>query len=68
MSYLRLKEDDFVVVVLNFTPVPRANYRLGVPKAGVYVEYFNSDSSYYGGSNMGNSQDIQADEISWMGR
>lgn len=67
LSYLRLKEDDFVVVVLNFTPVPRTNYRLGVPKAGTYSECFNSDSTYYGGSNIGNNQGIQAEEISWMG-
>ncbi|ABA57416.1 glycogen branching enzyme [Nitrosococcus oceani ATCC 19707] len=68
LSYLRLKDGDFVIVVLNFTPVPRTNYRLGVPKSGVYLECFNSDSTYYGGSNMGNSQTIQTDSITWMGR
>jgi 1,4-alpha-glucan branching enzyme len=44
--------DDFVVVVLNFTPVPRDNYRLGVPRAGYYTELINSDADIYGG-NMG---------------
>lgn len=68
LSYLRLKDGDFVIVVLNFTPVPRTNYRLGVPKAGVYLERFNSDSTYYGGSNMGNSQTIRTDDITWMGQ
>ncbi|ADJ27725.1 1,4-alpha-glucan branching protein GlgB [Nitrosococcus watsonii] len=68
LSYLRLKDGDFVIVVLNFTPVPRTNYRLGVPKAGIYLECFNSDSTYYGGSNMGNSQTIQTDDMTWMGQ
>ena len=44
----------FVLVALNFTPVPRKNYRIGVPVGGTYYEIFNSDSSYYGGSNLGN--------------
>jgi 1,4-alpha-glucan branching enzyme len=68
LSYLRLNGEDFVVVILNFTPVPRTNYRLGVPKAGVYSECFNSDSTYYGGSNMGNNHNIPTEDISWMGR
>ena len=42
-----------MVVVTNFTPVPRHNYRLGVPEGGWYGEVFNSDSAYYGGSNVG---------------
>jgi 1,4-alpha-glucan branching enzyme len=68
ISYLRLNDDDFVIIVLNFTPMPRTNYRLGVPKAGVYSELFNSDSTYYGGSNMGNDPSILTENISWMGR
>ncbi len=44
----------FVVVVLNFTPVPRPNYILQVPQARRYRELFNSDSKYYGGTNLGN--------------
>ena len=55
LSYLRRARDgQFVIVVLNFTPVPRHGYRVGVPYAGRYEEIFNSDSSYYGGSNVGN--------------
>lgn len=46
--------DDFAVVALNFTPVPRDNYRLGVPKAGFYGETLNSDAEIYGGGNIGN--------------
>ncbi|MBA3903915.1 MAG: 1,4-alpha-glucan branching enzyme [Rhodocyclaceae bacterium] len=55
ISYLRFARDGrFVVVVLNFTPVPRLNYRIGVPRAGPYREILNSDSSLYGGGDMGN--------------
>jgi 1,4-alpha-glucan branching enzyme len=54
LSYLRKNGDEHAVVVLNFTPVPRHGYRVGVPNAGQYREIFSSDSSYYGGSNVGN--------------
>jgi 1,4-alpha-glucan branching enzyme len=54
LSYLRKADDDFLIVVVNFTPVPRYNYRIGVPRQGAYREIFNSDSEYYGGSNLGN--------------
>jgi 1,4-alpha-glucan branching enzyme len=43
-----------VVVVSNFTPVPRHNYRVGVPQPGFYREILNSDSEHYWGSNVGN--------------
>jgi 1,4-alpha-glucan branching enzyme len=43
-----------VIAVCNFTPVPRLNYRIGAPRAGVWHEIFNSDSEIYGGSNLGN--------------
>jgi len=46
--------DDAIVVVCNFTPVVRDNYRVGVPTAGYYREIFNSDAEVYGGSNVGN--------------
>ncbi|HEX8873913.1 MAG TPA: 1,4-alpha-glucan branching protein GlgB [Nitrosospira sp.] len=68
ISYLRRARDgSFVVVVLNFTPVPRKEYRIGVPAEGTFYEIFNSDSSYYGGSNMGNRGRIDASAESWMG-
>jgi 1,4-alpha-glucan branching enzyme len=61
-TYIRFAKDtaDFVVVALNFTPVPLRNYRIGVPEAGFYAEVLNSDSTYYGGSNLGNSGGIQS--------
>jgi 1,4-alpha-glucan branching enzyme len=52
--------DDFVVVCCNFTPVPRQGYRLGVPRGGTYDEVFNSDSTFYGGSDLGNAGELQA--------
>ncbi|MEO6145668.1 MAG: 1,4-alpha-glucan branching protein GlgB, partial [Sulfuriferula sp.] len=67
LSYVRYASDgSLVIVVLNFTPVVRTNYRIGVPHAGSYSEIFNSDSTYYGGSNVGNCVGLQTDAIPWM--
>jgi len=66
LTYMRRDGDDTVLVVLNFTPVPRNNYRIGVPSEGIYEEILNSDSEYYGGSNLGNSQHIQSQPQEWM--
>ena len=69
LSYIRRAGDDFLVVVVNFTPVPRQGYRLGVPVPGNYREVFNSDSMFYSGSNMGNGLNaMHTDEQEWMGR
>jgi 1,4-alpha-glucan branching enzyme len=67
LSYLRRAGNEMCVVVLNFTPVPRHNYRLGVPDGGAWQEVFNSDSHYYGGGNIGNGW-VQAEPAPWMGR
>jgi 1,4-alpha-glucan branching enzyme len=63
----RARDGRFVIVALNFTPVPRPGYRVGVPAAGGYRELFNSDSRYYGGSNIGNGY-VRAQRAPWMGR
>ncbi|MBS1190771.1 MAG: 1,4-alpha-glucan branching enzyme [Rhodocyclaceae bacterium] len=69
LSWLRWGRDgSFVVVVMNFTPVPRHGYRLGVPRPGHYREIVNTDSAYYGGSNLGNHGGVNASPDSWMGR
>jgi 1,4-alpha-glucan branching enzyme len=68
LSYLRRDGADFHIVVLNFTPVVRRDYRIGVPSPGRYHEVFNSDSCYYGGSDVGNGVDICSQPASWMGR
>jgi 1,4-alpha-glucan branching enzyme len=56
LAFLRKAKDpsDMVMGVFNFTPVPRANYRLGVPRAGLWREVLNSDAEIYGGSGQGN--------------
>src|SRR5262249_9475756 len=43
-----------VVVVCNFTPIPRPDYRIGVPRRSAYVEVINTDAEAYGGSGKGN--------------
>lgn len=69
LTYLRKNGDDFVVVALNFTPVPRADYRIGVPAPGTFEEVFNSDSGTFGGSNvLNNPNGIQSEEVPWNGR
>src|SRR5579884_1924317 len=56
ISFLRRSAAGrFLLIVCNFTPVPRTNYRIGVPDPGYYREVLNSDSELFGGSNMGNA-------------
>lgn len=67
ISYLRYSHDgSFVLVILNFTPVIRSGYRIGVPVSGSYREIVNSDSSFYDGSNVGNMGRIDATGTPWM--
>jgi 1,4-alpha-glucan branching enzyme len=56
-AFLRLAADASspILSVCNMTPVPRHGYRVGVPRAGIWREILNSDSGFYGGSNMGNA-------------
>jgi 1,4-alpha-glucan branching enzyme len=70
VSFLRRgkNQDNFLIFVCNFTPVPRSNYRIGVPQPGFYREILNSDSSLYGGSNAGNAGGRWAEPIPWQGR
>jgi 1,4-alpha-glucan branching enzyme len=68
LSFLRRAGDEVCIVILNFTPVPRYDYRIGVPYPGVYREIMNSDSDYFSGSNVGNAGQLVADDIPWMGR
>jgi len=59
--------DDMVIVVLNFTPVPRYNYRVGVPRDGFWMELLNSDASDYGGSEQGCMGGVKAEPTSAHG-
>ncbi len=59
----RSKDDERVIVVSNFTPVPRENYRIGVNVAGTYEEILNTDAESYKGSNVRNEGDIVTEEV-----
>ena len=65
ISYRRKSASEDLIVILNFTPVPRENYRIGVPREGIYHEVFNSDSEYYDGSNLGNGH-VHSEPQPWM--
>ncbi len=67
ISYIRKFEQKNIVVVLNFTPVPRDKYRIGVPNNGEYKVIFNSDSSYYCGSNYPAATICSSDNTEYMG-
>ncbi|GLQ51938.1 1,4-alpha-glucan branching protein GlgB [Dyella flava] len=56
-----------ILVVCNFTPQVRSDYRIGVPEAGAWREVCNTDSSYYGGSNVGNAGEVHTDEMPCRG-
>jgi 1,4-alpha-glucan branching enzyme len=62
VSFIRRAHDpsDYVIVAVNFTPVPRHEYVIGVPEPGAYVELLNSDADLYGGSNLGNAGVIES--------
>ena len=59
--------DDFIIAVLNFTPVPRDGYVIGVPPAARYTELLNSDAAVYGGSNLGNGGAVTPEPIASHG-
>ncbi|MDQ2643189.1 MAG: 1,4-alpha-glucan branching protein GlgB [Myxococcota bacterium] len=68
LSFMRRDGNDVAVVVLNFTPVPRENYRIGVPLPGRYVERLSSDDLRFGGSEFETLTVVEADPISIHGR
>ncbi len=70
LAFVRRAKDpaDFLIAACNFTPVPRLEHRLGVPELCWYEEIVNSDSTYYGGSNVGNGAGRMAEPLPWDGR
>jgi len=68
LSYLRKSDNEFVIIVLNFTPVIRENYHIGVPESGDYEIIFNSDSNFYSGSNAGSHSIIESNDEKLMNR
>ncbi|GIW97642.1 MAG: 1,4-alpha-glucan branching enzyme GlgB [Pirellulaceae bacterium] len=70
LVYLRKgrRAEDFLVIGCNFTPVVRHNYRIGVPRSGVYREVLNSDATIYAGSGVCNTEPITATNVEHHGR
>jgi len=70
LSYVRhgVDGDPPMLVVLNFTPVVRYDYRVGVPVSGAWREVLNTDSEIYGGSGVGNLGEVHAEPIESHGR
>ncbi|KPK83376.1 MAG: 1,4-alpha-glucan branching protein [Bacteroides sp. SM23_62_1] len=70
VSFIRrgAAEDQTLVFIFNFTPVPKINYRIGVPGVGYYKELINSDAACYGGSNMGLKGGANAEAVPWHGQ
>ena len=69
VSFLRLGAvaAESLLVVCNFTPIVREDYRLGVPRLGAWRELLNSDSEYYGGSNVGNHGVVEGEQVPFHG-
>lgn len=61
-------QTESLIVLLNCTPVPRDNYKIGVSSSGTYIELFNSDNKHYGGSNYSNSEAIVSYRQATMNR
>ncbi|MFB3902062.1 MAG: 1,4-alpha-glucan branching protein GlgB [Acidobacteriota bacterium] len=70
VSFIRRarSNQDLILVVCNFTPIPRFNYQLGVPQGGFWREILNSDAACYGGSGHGNLGGVEAAPIYSHGR
>jgi 1,4-alpha-glucan branching enzyme len=70
LTFLRKGQstDDVVLIACNYTPVPRTNYRIGVPRGGFWQEIANSDAAQYWGGNWGNMGGVEARQIPHHGR
>ncbi|MFW5936049.1 MAG: alpha amylase C-terminal domain-containing protein, partial [Candidatus Hadarchaeota archaeon] len=65
ISFIRRSKDgsDAMVVVCNFTPIPRYDYQVGVPEGGYWKEALNSDAELYGGNGYGNLGGVEATNV-----
>ncbi|MDG1698055.1 MAG: 1,4-alpha-glucan branching protein GlgB [Polaribacter sp.] len=70
ISYIRkgVNEKNNIVVILNLTQTPRKNYRIGLPKSGILVPIFNSDSPQYNGTGNYDNKMASSTSIEWNGR
>jgi 1,4-alpha-glucan branching enzyme len=59
---------DLVVCVANLSPIPRHDYRVGLPRSGSWVEVINTDAREYGGAGTGNGGRIATDDVPWHGQ
>ncbi|WP_046213991.1 1,4-alpha-glucan branching protein GlgB [Paenibacillus wulumuqiensis] len=67
ITYMRKgkKPSDTLLIAINFQPVPRVNYRIGVPKAGTYMEVWNSDEPKFGGTGGRTIQTAASEKVEW---
>jgi 1,4-alpha-glucan branching enzyme len=70
VSFLRRSEDgeEVLVALCNLSPVPRADYRMGLPRGGRWREAVNTDADVYGGSGVGNFGGVDAEDVPWHGQ
>jgi 1,4-alpha-glucan branching enzyme len=70
ISFIRRANDpkDYLLFCCNFTPVPRELYSFGVPDEGYYREVLNTDSEFFGGTNMGNDGGVMSSPVARHGR
>jgi 1,4-alpha-glucan branching enzyme len=70
MAFARTSKgfERVLVFATNLSPIPRGPYRLGLPRAGRWKERVNTDSSFYGGTDMGNLGGVEAEPIPWHGQ
>ncbi len=67
ITYIRRNREKELIFTLNFTPVPRFNYRIGVPQEGTWLERLNSDAKEYGGSGVGNMGGVDTNPVRYHG-
>jgi 1,4-alpha-glucan branching enzyme len=68
VAFARAGEDpaqDVLVCICNLSPMPRRDYRVGLPRAGRWSEALNTDSSFYGGTDTGNLGGVEAEALPW---
>jgi 1,4-alpha-glucan branching enzyme len=70
LSYIRKgnNKKENIIIVLNLTPAPRENYRIGLPKAGILKEVFNSDASVYNGTGNYKNKNLNSNIQEWNNR
>ncbi len=70
LSYIRKGKslENLLITVCNMTPIPRENYRIGLPRKGKLIQVFNSDYKKYGGSGISNKKTIKIEQLNWNSR